>query len=586
MRKLSFLILILSFNLQASWLIFDSPDCPHCEELLKILDSEYTNQIKVFDLGISTNYKIFLTEAESRGETNAWPRELPVLMTESQIFRGNENILFFLSGGANSTQKKEEISFLKNQGTGTKLKMFLVGLVDGINPCAFALMIFVCAALRLAGRRSKALLLGAVIFVSAVAITYLALGWGLLHGLRAFMTTPKVRATVYFSFAVLTFTAAILAIINIFKNTVTAGVPEKWRRWLQRNIRKNIRFGTGLLVIAAMGVVAAGVEAVCTGQVYLPALLMLERQQGKTFAAFLSLILYNIGFIIPLILVAVGAVSGLKAAQLERWGTKQMRWANGILCILFLFFSALLFGWSYQEYLRVANHKDKKIEVQDDKKITLSLSNSVNFVKSKIGIFYGLPVLSQTKNGDLFWSFKEIGVMTDFWKPAFISVSENNNSPVTDFYFLENIDDKYSEINNEILKKRHSEYVGAISWWIAFQQKNGNEAFKSIPQNNLYEMIAKACGGCGEATGFRLITSRFGFNSQASSENINSLKEKSLPAVVTWHSEGQQHAAVLLEKLGKSLWLQIRFLENSEPVFLKARIPNQAKVWILKEDDI
>jgi len=583
MKKLFYFILLLSINVNASWIFFYSPDCPHCEELLIALDNQATNQIVRLNLEYPTNYHRFLLEAESRGETNAWPRKLPVLMTDSLILRGNEKIVAFLSGATNyvNNSSKENYSSFNNSTGKTKLKMFAVGLIDGINPCAFALMIFVCAALRLAGRRNKALFLGAIVFISAVAATYLALGWGLLHGLRASMTTPLVRAIVYATFSVLTLAAAVFALINIYKNHVTAGVPEKWRRWLQRNIRKNVRFGTGLIVIAAMGVVAAAVESVCTGQVYLPALLMLEREQGKTFAAFCSLILYNVGFIIPLALVAIGAVFGLKAAQLERWGTKQMRWANGILCLLFLSFSVLLFWWSFQEYSRIKKRNYKQTQIQNNSKVGLSRTNAEIFVRKAIGLFENPPILCQTDSGDLYWLFKEFGVTVDFWKPVLVTCPADKELPVKEFSLLENANDKYKSINNEILKSRHSEYVGAIAWWISYQQKYGDPAYKSIPQNNLYELIDKACGSCGEATGFSLITSRFGFNSHASSKSIGLLGNKSLPSVVTWNSEGQQHAAVILEKIGKGIWLQARFLENSEVVFMKAHIPEQAKIWVL-----
>ena len=143
----------------------------------------------------------------------------------------------------------------------------------------------------------------------------------------------------------------------------------------------------------------------------------------------------------------------------------------------------------------------------------------------------------------------------------------------------ENPPDEYKNINNEILKKEHSEFVGAMAWWISWQQKNGDASYNTIPHDNLYEMINKACGSCGEATGFRLITSRFGFNSQVSSGSIDSLNKNSLPAVVTWNNDDQPHAAVILKNLDEDVWMQIRFLENNEPVFLKANLPQSAKIY-------
>ncbi len=334
-----------------------------------------------------------------------------------------------------------------------------------------------------------------------------------------------------------------------------------------------------------MGIVAAGIESVCTGQVYLPALLMLEREQGHTLSAFWSLILYNLGFIIPLTLVAIGAVAGLKAAQLERWGKTQLRWANSILFLLFLLFSMFLLFWSVEEFSRYSLNKEKKEKNYKNKTIKTSQSNAEKFVESKVGLIKNSPVLCQTEKGDLYWFFKEIGVAVDFWKPGFMTCPADKDFPVAEFSVLENVSEKYKAVNNEILKSRHSEYVGAISWWISWQQKYGDSSFKSIPQNNLYGLIDKACGSCGEATGFRLITSRFGFSSHASSKNINLLKENLLPSVVTWNSEGRQHAAVILEKVGENIWLQARFLENSEPLFFRSSIPKTAKIWALEIEE-
>lgn len=570
MKKLLFFIFILTINIQASWIYFYSPDCPHCEQLLDFLDNKITNQVKKLNLEIPTNYHQFLTEAAFRMETNAWPRQLPILMTDTKIFRGEEKIVAFFSDDKKTVPKEKRL----------QLKMFSIGLIDGINPCAFALMIFVCAALRLSGRRSKALFLGAIVFVISVAATYLLLGWGLLHGLRKFMITPFMRSIVYAIFSLFTFGAAVLSIINVIKNRRYGGIPLKWRRWLQRNIRKNVRFGTGLIVIAAMGVVAAAIESVCTGQVYLPALLILEREQGQTLSAIFSLLLYNFGFIIPLLLVALGAVLGLKAVQLERWGRTQLIWANSILFLLFLLFSIFLLFWSFEEFSRYSWNKEKEKKNYENKVIKISQSNAEIIVKTKIGKLKSKPVLFQTESGDLYWLFENIAVSVDFWKPVFVSIPIEKNFPSKDFFVLE----KSQEINNQILEKEHSEYVGAISWWISRQQKNGEAAYKIIPTKNLYDMISKACGSCGEATGFRLITSRFGFKSYLSSKKIASLDKKSLPIVATWNSEGIHHAAVILEKLAKDNWLQVRFLENSEPVFVRATVPNSAKAWVIKSE--
>ena len=572
MKKLLLIILFVCTNIFAEWLLFDSPNCPHCERVLLKLKNVTTNKVSIFDLGVPENYKMFLTEAEKRGETNAWPGSLPVLMTGGKIIRGEKNVILFLTG-----------KNYKNENP-IKLKMFVIGLIDGINPCAFALMIFVCAALRLAGRKNKELILGALVFVLAVAGTYLLLGWGLMQGMRAIMSSHKIRFIVYFIFGILTFAAAIISFANIYRAGQLAGVPEKWRRNLQRGIRKKFRFGTGLLIIAAAGVAAAGVESVCTGQVYLPALLMLERQAGNTATAILSLFLYNFGFIIPLFLVAVAAVFGLKAAEFERWGIAQKKWASGILFLLFLFFTVVLFMWSASEYRKMKSGGANQKIAEENQYISLSKSNAVNFVEEKIGIREHTPELYKTPTGELFWKFDKYGISVDFWKPKFLTERVDGEKTRAENIFVYEIPKKFKKICNETLMPEYDEYVGAIAWVILYRQKIGDELFNKIPNENLYELISKACAGCGEETGFRLITGRYGLTVGQSTKNVDCNRQKMSIVMITWKESGLNHAAVLLEKRAGEKWLMVRFLEGSEPVFVIGTVGKKCRMWEIKKE--
>ena len=83
-----------------------------------------------------------------------------------------------------------------------------------------------------------------------------------------------------------------------------------------------------------LGVFVAGVELPCTGGPYLAILVFLS--QNFNLKAFLLLVLYNIIFVLPLIVMLFMVYFGLKIQHLKRWKQDYriyMRFATGIILI-------------------------------------------------------------------------------------------------------------------------------------------------------------------------------------------------------------------------------------------------------------
>ena len=83
-----------------------------------------------------------------------------------------------------------------------------------------------------------------------------------------------------------------------------------------------------------LGAFVAGVELPCTGAPYLAILLLLS--QNFNFAAFLMLILYNIIFVMPLIVILLMVYFGFKIQNIKRWKQNNrayMRLATGVTLI-------------------------------------------------------------------------------------------------------------------------------------------------------------------------------------------------------------------------------------------------------------
>ena len=86
--------------------------------------------------------------------------------------------------------------------------------------------------------------------------------------------------------------------------------------------------------VIILGIFVAGVELPCTGAPYLAILLLLS--QNFDFAAFLMLVLYNIIFVLPLIIILLLVYFGVKVQNIKRWKMKNrayMRLATGLTLI-------------------------------------------------------------------------------------------------------------------------------------------------------------------------------------------------------------------------------------------------------------
>ena len=91
------------------------------------------------------------------------------------------------------------------------------GLLDGINPCAFATIIFFLSYMNLVGRGRKEMLIAGGAFALAVFVTYLLLGLGTLSFMNYLKRFSGVTTCVYLIAAMLTFGLAGLSLYDAVK---------------------------------------------------------------------------------------------------------------------------------------------------------------------------------------------------------------------------------------------------------------------------------------------------------------------------------------------------------------------------------
>jgi hypothetical protein len=229
--------------------------------------------------------------------------------------------------------------------------VLVAGFIDGINPCAFATMIFLVSYLTLLGKKSREIFSYGIIFTLGVFIAYLLAGMGLMAGLRQLSGFPLITKGIYLVIAVFAF---VLGIISLYDYVLfRRGKMTEWKLQLpmafKKRVHKIIREGTqspraGYLGAFALGFVIAGTEVICTGQVYLPTIGYIMTIPKLRVHAFLNLVLYNIMFIIPLVAIFVAVFFGVtsnKMALLTKEHTGTVKLLTAILFMglgVFLFF--------------------------------------------------------------------------------------------------------------------------------------------------------------------------------------------------------------------------------------------------------
>ncbi len=200
------------------------------------------------------------------------------------------------------------------------------GLLDGINPCAFATIVFFISYLSLVGRSRKEMLVAGGAFAAVVFVTYLLLGMGLLKFLSFLNEFSVVAKCVYLVAAIGTFTLAFLSLYDAIKakqgkvKEITLQLPKSLKQRIHKVIREQTRTSSVIIGALVIGFAISALELVCTGQVYLPTITFVMGVEGMRANALAYLILYNLMFITPL-LVVFGFVY---------WGTTSME-LGGVL---------------------------------------------------------------------------------------------------------------------------------------------------------------------------------------------------------------------------------------------------------------
>lgn len=227
------------------------------------------------------------------------------------------------------------------EGQGVALPLiFSAALSDAINPCAFAVLIILVGTILKSQGKKRALWSG-LLFSSAIFISYFLMGLGLYKAVTIF-NIPK-----YFSLAIGVL-AIFIGLANI-KDVFWPGkffimeVPMSWRPKM-KEILMNVTsplgaFISGLLVSLFLLPCSSGPYVVIVG-------LLAERVNFS--ATMLQLLLYNLIFILPMVLITSGVYFfNVRLGDLEKMRVENLRLLHAIVGVIMLLMGLYLInGWA------------------------------------------------------------------------------------------------------------------------------------------------------------------------------------------------------------------------------------------------
>ncbi len=343
---------------------FYSSRCPSCrhlkDEVVPPVLDKYKDKIKVIylDYLFSENYKKLVEweehwQVENKTSVEAFSDAGFVAEEDEKEFASRLEEL--IQKTIESEKKEvsppppgEDLIFRRFEGF-TPWVIIGAGFLDGLNPCAFATIVFMVNLLLLLGHSRRRILEIGLTYSITVFVTYLLLGLGLFqfwHVLSAYQTASRI---LYLIMALLLLVFAALSIKDAIQykkkgkeTDMTLGLPESWRRRINQYLKNS--FTEKNLVVAAIlsGFVISLLEAGCTGQVYLPTIMYIARETPYRWQALGYLLLYNAFFILPLLVVFFAIFWGSQSKALVDFARKNIVFSKIALAILFVCLSLLL----------------------------------------------------------------------------------------------------------------------------------------------------------------------------------------------------------------------------------------------------
>lgn len=347
---------------------FYSNKCTEClyvrESVLPPLQKKYNSEIE-FQLKEITdieNLKLLLELEKKIGyEIKKSP---PLMFIGSDVLEGKNDILNRLnkillkySASEESIEMNSAVADITENRNDAVTEYFLSlgitavltgGLIDGINPCAFTTLIFLLSYLTFVGKRGRLLLFAGTGYTLGVFISYFVIGIGLFEIFQRLTFLPFAGKIVSSIVGIFSFVLALLSMYDYIQikrgnaEKITLQLSSSLKKKIHSTIRKNARSRSTVITSVLLGVFIGILEFPCTGQVYFPIVVVIHNISRFRSQGIFYLLLYNLMFILPLVIVFAAAYFGLSSKKLGMFLQKHLAATKLMTALFFIMITMLV----------------------------------------------------------------------------------------------------------------------------------------------------------------------------------------------------------------------------------------------------
>ncbi len=323
-----------------------APGCPHCLALDNyILNLSETYDIRTTYINAITNQTMLTGYLSYFNVPQSNWGAVPVLFVNGTYCVGDTTCISYLSKNVASFAQTGVP--MPNIGNGNLPSLTIVeitglALVDSINPCAFAVLIFLLSTMFMYNPTKRhLLLLGGTSFALGIFAFYLIVGVALVLGIRSVLAVTGLQnVEIYGAFGIF---SIALGLFNL-KDYISYGslgfimeVPRRWRPKMLGTMDK-VLLGKIASVPGAFvaGVLVTAFLLPCiTGPYFVAGSLLKDLPVGT---AVLWLVYYNFLFVLPMLIITALVYFSFttvdKASEFRERNVKKLHLVAGLLLIL------------------------------------------------------------------------------------------------------------------------------------------------------------------------------------------------------------------------------------------------------------
>ena len=318
--------------------------CPHCADA-----KEFLARLAVDRPQLRIVYRQVDQDPQARAELAAlsqaagiWPPGVPTFLFDARLMVGfddaehaGQDLLALIDQGVKPPDQVESSLFgtLSASRLGLPLFTLALGLLDGFNPCAMWVLLFLLSLLvRLRDRRRMALVAGTFVLASG-AVYYAFMAAWLNVFLAVGMSEPLRWA--------LAAVAVAIGVINVkdffaWGRGPSLSIPAAAKPGLVARMRHVLQaeaLPASLLAVAILAVLVNFVELLCTAGI--PAIytaVLVQHQLGAAMH-YAYLALYIAGYIADDTLMVVAAVLALGSGRLSERAGRALKLVSGLVML-------------------------------------------------------------------------------------------------------------------------------------------------------------------------------------------------------------------------------------------------------------